>query len=144
MPKGGLPLSSFEEDRFSATVQASDQARKLSLAGVAIVWLFAGPFFRDTNEARPSDLLFFAGGLLSVALALDLAQMVTRALMLDYTYNKFEARPDVQEALRRDEDPQVYDLGRVHTYTYALFLAKLLALGSGYFLIIFYFATQAF
>jgi hypothetical protein len=143
MPGDGLPLSTFEQDRFNATVQASDQARKLGLAGVAIVWLFAGPFFKDPTQTRPSDLLFVAGGLLSLALALDLAQLVTRGLMLDYTYNKFEARPDVQEALRRDEDPQIYDLGRVHTYTYALFLAKLLALGSGYLLIIAYFASQA-
>jgi hypothetical protein len=65
---------------------------------VAIVRLFAGPFFKDQTQTRPSSLLFRAGGLLSLALALDLAHLVTTGLMLDYNYNKFEARPDIQRS----------------------------------------------
>jgi len=51
------------------------QARKLSLAGVAIVWLFAGPFFQGKVGQAPGNVLYFAGAALSLAMALDLAQL---------------------------------------------------------------------
>jgi hypothetical protein len=145
MAEGGYPLSQFQRDRSDATKAASDQARNLGLAGIAIVWLFAGPFFKGADTSKPSDLLFFAGAMLSLSLALDLGQLVARALMLDNAYNRTERLPDIREAIANDEDPQVGDVGKgIHRVTRTLFFAKMVGLALGYGAILLFFFIKAF
>jgi hypothetical protein len=107
--------------------------------------LFAGPFFKGADTSKPSDLLFFAGAMLSLSLALDLCQLVARALMLNSAYNKTEKLPEVREAIDNDEDPQVDDVGEgVHRVTRKLFLAKMVGLALGYGAILLFFLIKAF
>jgi hypothetical protein len=139
----GWRLSEFENDRFDATKAASDQARNVALAGLAIVWLFAGPYFQGTNAQSPGPIVYIAGGALSLALALDLTQLVVRALMMNAAYNRTEKLPEVQA--HWDEDPVVADLGPgVHKWSSRLWKAKMAALAVGYAMILVFFLHKIF
>jgi hypothetical protein len=142
---GGYTLSDFQQERFEATVAASDQVRKVALAGLAIVWLFSSAFFQGTAQDGPGTLVFIAGGLLSLTLALDIAQLVTRAMTLNASYNKTEDKPEIKAALANDEDPQVDDVGKkVEQRTKPLFIGKIITLGLGYLCILIFFLTKIF
>ena len=141
-----MHLSDLEKERFSATKAASDQARPLALAGIAIVWLFAGPFFRDAkgSEAHaPPGVLILAAGAFSVSLALDLMQLAIRAVMLDAIYSDREASDAAQEAIRNGTDPQVQELGSsLATITRWFWGLKLVALVLGYFCVVGFFVAR--
>jgi hypothetical protein len=139
----GLTLSALQDKRFEATKAASEQARTLALAGVGIVWLFAGPFFQSGSGKHPSNVLFFAGGALALALALDLFQLLARALLIERSYNKQEQRADVQAAMLRHEDPGVEDVGSaLRIVTRLFFLLKFTSLAAGYVAILVFFAHK--
>ena len=78
-------LSDLGDMKLAASTMASNQARNLGLAGLGIVWLFAGPFFTGSGD-RPDAVLFWAGAALAAALAFDLAQLVARTVVLEVVY----------------------------------------------------------
>lgn len=139
----GLTLATLDQLRREAAKAASDQVRTLALAGLAIVWLFTGPFFTRGTADRPDWTLFLAAAALALALTLDFAQLATRALMMDYAYSKVEERPDVQEALAAGREPIVDDIGiGLRWITFSFFVAKTAALGSGYLVVFGYFVFR--
>lgn len=75
-------LEWLEDKRLEATVQASNQARNLAVAGVAAVWLFSSEYFLHGKGSKPAGSLLIAGGLFAFALGLDLIQLAIRALGL--------------------------------------------------------------
>jgi hypothetical protein len=133
-----MKLSELGLMKFEASKAASDQARSLALAGLAIVWLFAGPFFTK-GEEKPPDSLFVAGGLLAIALALDLLQLVVRTVALEVSYQATERKADVVV-----DDPLVSETPGVNVATAVFFYLKMLALVVGYGFVVGYFGTKAF
>jgi hypothetical protein len=131
-------LSDLANLKFEASKMVSDQARNLALAGLAIVWLFAGPFFVGESGQKPEAVLFWAGAALAGALALDLAQLVARTVVLQVIYVR---RRDA--ASDDDDDPVVEDYGPLNWITGLLFYAKIAALSLGYLCILAYFIQAA-
>lgn len=133
-----MKLSKLDEVRREASVTASTQARTLAVAGLAVVWLFAGPFFQEPGSDRPSNMLFIAGAALSLALALDLTQLFLRVTFLNLAYSSAEKAG--QAELKSGKDPEVVDLGKALTVvTTGLFYAKAVPLAAGYVLILIFF-----
>lgn len=138
-----MKLSELEAVVSDVSASASTQARTLSVAGLALVWLFAGPFFqREAGATRPPTLLLVAGAGLSLSLALDLAQLYLRTSFLNYTLHARER--SAQEDLRQGVDPDAGDLGgAVWSVTTFLFFAKAVPLLATYALILIFFVRAA-
>jgi hypothetical protein len=136
-----VKLSELDELRVTASTAASTQARTLAVAGLALVWLFAGPFYqRTTGAVRPSKLLLLAGALLALAIALDLIQLYARTALLGAAFTRREKDPAVQKELEAGNDPTVTDLGAsVNIISAIFFYAKALPLAAGYGLIFAFF-----
>lgn len=134
-----MKLSELNTLNGEVSSTASTQARTLALAGLALVWLFAGPFFLATPEAaRPSRLLFVAGGLLALSLALDLVQLYARAGLLHAAFRSQQTK--LQSALKKGEDPETGSLGpHLQKVTAVLFYAKAIPLAIGYVLVLTFF-----
>lgn len=137
-----MKLSQLNTLNGEVSANASTQARTLALAGLALVWLFAGPFFLQSPQAsRPSRLLFAAGGLLALSLALDLVQLYARAGLLNSAFTR--AQSELQADLAAGRDPDVGSLGRrIQTVTVVLFYVKAVPLGIGYLLVLLFFVIQ--
>lgn len=133
-----MKLSELALMKFEASQAASGQVRSLSLAGLVIVWLFAGPFFTGEADETPSSLLFAAGIALTAALAFDVLQLVSRTALLEFAYWRANAgsEPDV--------DPVVKDTPGNNLVTGFFFYAKALGLAAGYACIVAFFVTKAF
>jgi len=73
-----MKLSDYRETYYEFTRIASDVSRKLSFAGIALVWLFkieSSPIPKIPNE------LVFPTGLLALSLALDLLQYIAGSVI---------------------------------------------------------------
>ena len=125
---------------FSAT--ASTQARTFSFAGLALVWLFAGPFFqREEGAVEPAGTLFVAGVCFAASLGLDLAQLYIRAGLTNAAFHREQLR--LQAQVKAQEDPQTGNLGRALSLSTAiLFYMKAVPLLVGYVLILVFFARS--
>ena len=138
-----MNLSELGEWKRDASEKASAQLRSLALAGLAVVWLFAGPFFKGTVPDKPDKALFVAGALLIVALAFDVLQMVARTLILDVVYDRVEKTPEAQAALAAGEDIEVTGVGEwLNLITGALFYLKVVTLAVGYGFIVAFFVIS--
>lgn len=122
-----MKLSELAAMKFEASKAASDQARTLALAGLAVVWLFAGPFLQLEEETQPSQSLLGAGAAFAVALGLDLFQLVTRTIALELNYQFKNRRLDPTHP-----DPEVPDTRGVNLWTGIFFYLKIVALVVGY------------
>ena len=88
-----MKLSELNKLNGEVSASASTQSRTLALAGLAVIWLFAGPFFlREQDATRPAGLLFIAGGLFALSLALDLVQLYARAGLLNAAFEREQRR----------------------------------------------------
>jgi hypothetical protein len=132
-----MRLSQLAQMKFEASVAASGQVRSLSLAGLLIVWLFAGPFFRGDDSKAPSWLLYAAAIALTVGLALDVLQLVSRAALLEFAYRR------ANTGTSADEDPIVAETPGNNVVTASFFYAKAAALAVGYGFIVAFFVTSA-
>lgn len=131
-----MRLSELADWKFQASKAASDQARALALAGIGIVWLFAGPFFTGDVDDQPARSLWFAGAFLALALALDLAQLVSRTVLLEISYQLANRASNQDE-----EDPVVTETPWVNKVSGFFFYCKALALCLGFGGIVYYFWT---
>jgi hypothetical protein len=127
----GIRLRQLQQDRFDATKAASDQTRTLALAGLAVVWLFAGPYFLGGSKDKPSGWLFAAGALFGATLIVDLIQLVVRATMLDVIYSRREAQVAQKTGSRAVDDPVVNVGTELRWVTLVLFYAKAISLAVG-------------
>ncbi|WGY03337.1 hypothetical protein QI633_06135 [Nocardioides sp. QY071] len=134
-----MKLSELATWRFEASKAASDQARTLALAGLGIVWLFAGPFYTGKGDTSPSSALQLAGAALALGLALDLAQLVGRTIALEVNY-----RRENREADPAEDDPTVSGTPGVALISGLFFYLKVVALCVGYGAIVLYFARATF
>jgi len=134
-----VKLSELNKLNGEISASASGQSRTLALAGLGIVWLFAGPYFlHDEKASRPSELLFAAGGLLALSLALDLIQLYARAGLLNAAFKREQHR--LQHELRKTTDPDTKNLGpALQRVTEILFYAKACPLLAGYVLVLAFF-----
>jgi hypothetical protein len=139
-----MKLSELGEWKKDASEKASSQVRALAFGGLAIVWLFAGPFFEGVSKDRPDRALFIAAAALVLALAVDLVQIVARTLILDIVYSRRERSSDAQAALDKGKDPDVTNIGPwLNRITGGLFYIKVLALAVAYGCISVFFVSVA-
>lgn len=136
-----MNLDEFEQSRFEASVAASTQARTLALGGLALVWLFAGDFFLERTNSKPSSLLAAAGALFAFCLLADLTQLFVGWALLERAFNRAEradeARPPAEPA------PKFVDAGpAVAKWTVRIFVAKFGLLAGGYAVVAVYFAVR--
>lgn len=73
-----MKLNEYRETYYEFSGKASDTARGLAFAGIAVVWVFRVDGSGDVATMLPADLLR-ALGMLVAALALDLMQYVVAA-----------------------------------------------------------------
>jgi formate hydrogenlyase subunit 3/multisubunit Na+/H+ antiporter MnhD subunit len=133
-------LDEFESARSNASVAASTQARTLAVAGLALVWLFAGDFFLRRTNSKPSVLLAIAGVCLVLCLLADVTQLFVRWALLERGFTRAEARA----AARHPADtPEFEDVGSaVKSATVPIFVSKFVLLAAGYVVLAVYFASR--
>jgi hypothetical protein len=120
-----MDLADIRSTYDAASAKASDIARQLAFAGVAIVWLFSGATV--TNDVlRISDQLLAAGFFLVLALALDLLHAIYRAVAWGI-YGRYLER----HRRHTDVDAPAW----INWPSIALFAGKLAAVAVAYFLI---------
>lgn len=73
-----MTLQAYRDAYYEYSGKASDIARQLGFAGIAVIWLFKTNGAEDGYYTLDSDL-FRAGFLIVVALSLDLLQYVVSA-----------------------------------------------------------------
>jgi hypothetical protein len=136
VPAGDSPvrLSVLDDWIFEASEKASTQGRALAIAGIAAVWLFAGPFFLNKQDEEPSALLVWAGASFALVLAVDAMQLIARTALLERAYQRANRHSDP-----KDKDPVVTDTGSLNPSTATFFYAKFLPLFAGYVLLIVFF-----
>jgi formate hydrogenlyase subunit 3/multisubunit Na+/H+ antiporter MnhD subunit len=135
-----LNLDEFEEERFNASVAASNQGRTLALAGLGFVWLFASDFFLKRTGAHPSGLLAASGVALALTLLLDVSQLYVRWATLEHAFNAAER---AAEGRPQDDDPEFEDMTPApRRWTVPLFHAKFACLFLGYALLAVYLAAR--
>jgi hypothetical protein len=117
----------------AASAKASDVARQLAFAGVAIVWLFNGTALGDYGLRLASDLRW-PGALLVLSLLLDFLHAAYQAALWGVVH-----RTNEKAGKTRNIDVSVFALWPV----VGLFWAKLVLLGAGYVLLASYFVQRA-
>lgn len=135
-----MNLEEFEKVRGAASVAASNQARTLSIGGLGLVWLFAGDFFLERTNSKPSAWLAVAGTCLALCLLIDAAQLFTRWALLESAFNAAENQA---QGRAREDDPPFENVGRrVSYWTVRMFIVKFASLGLGYCVLALYFALK--
>jgi hypothetical protein len=119
-----MDLADVQHTYEVASAKASDIARQLAFAGVAIVWLFSGA--TSTDQLRVTGRLLAAGLFLVIALALDLFHVVYRAAAWGIYGRVLERRGG-----SRDVDAPAW----INWPSIGLFSGKLVALVIAYVLI---------
>ena len=134
-----MKRSELRDERNRTSKAASDQARTLALAGLAVVWLFVADFFvGKPSSAHPSNWLTTAGALFALALLFDFLQLLLRAISLYVVYRGAERRtPDMTE------DPDIPTVGFwPNRVTMAPFFFKSACLLAGYGVLAYYFFSR--
>jgi hypothetical protein len=127
-----MDLADVQNTYEVASAKASDIARQLAFAGVAIVWLFSGTTSTD-DQLRVTGRLLAAGFFLVIALALDLLHAVYRAAAWGIYGRVLERRGRI-----RDVDAPAW----INWPSIGLFSGKLAALVIAYVLIGLYLAQR--
>lgn len=140
-----MKLRELDKLRQEVSGTASAQVRTLALGGLAVVWLFAAPFFQGIQGARtPSWILSTAGGFFAVSLVLDVIQLYVRSSIVQYRY--WRAESDLEKVATDEtvmDDCEVEDVGSALTWATAiLFYAKGVAVGLGFAYLLFYFVSE--
>lgn len=107
-----------------ASAKASDIARQLAFAGIAIVWLFSGATTGATDGLRVPDGLLAAGFVLVLMLSLDFLHAVYRAGAFAAYARYLEWKTAAQD---NDGAP-----AWIHWPSIVLFWGKLIALAVAY------------
>ena len=123
-----MKLSDLRSDYYELSGKASDVARGLAFAGIAVIWIF-----KTGSDVAPRlrPELLPPIGLLSLGLAMDLLQYAYAAAAM-----AIYARRKEKQLVRLTEDPD-FDLPRQLNWpTLTFFWGKLLCIGAAYALIV--------
>lgn len=118
-----MDLADYRQTYYDASGKASDNARNLALAGLAIVWIFRTG---DTNPLLPRTLLTPLV-LLAAALASDLAQYVAGTLVWGIYYSHLERKFN-----GRDPDPGFRHPRVLNWPALLFFWLKIVLVGAAY------------
>lgn len=138
-----MKLSALNDLRESSSATASGLVRNLALAGLATVWLFAGPFFQGQQATKPADALYTAGALLVGGLVVDVLQFYAKSTIVQFHFWAAQRTADrVTPAGDPLDDYDVEDLGGALTWvTGVLFYCKGLLVAAGFVALLSYFAA---
>ena len=127
-----MKLSEYKEDYDALTGKASDVARQLSFAGIAIVWIFRSG---EGAGATLGKMLLLALGLFAGSLLFDLLHYVIASVIWGHFHRKEEKKlTDVAD----DPDltaPRYYNWPAI-----CLFILKLAAVSAGYICLVWFLA----
>ncbi len=126
-----MKLSKLKEDYNYHTTKASDVARQLAMAGLAIVWIFK---IGDGNKIKIPDDLLYPLGMFALALSLDLLQYIVASIILGRFYKKNEQRYKATSEDPELEVPQWHDMVPLIPY-----ILKFFMIFTGYIFILKYF-----
>ena len=121
-----MSLSAVRETYYEASGKASDIARQLAFAGIAVLWILSGATLSRTGGLRVTDDLLRVGFCLVLALVLDLLQYVYRSIAWGVYARYLE-----KHAITKVEAPDW-----INRPTIGLFGLKLIALGAAYALLL--------
>jgi len=139
-------LDKLNEIKDSRSTKASDVARQLGFAGIALVWVFKTAA-QDT-PVIPAEL-YLPGALIMVGLALDLLQYAVTTGALQYLFRKKERELrkkvsadnpglDLEKRLKLVREKEFTIPYEVNWAASLFFWGKILAISSGYvFLVVF-------
>jgi hypothetical protein len=129
-----MKLSEFRADYYELSAKASDVARSLAFAGIAVIWIF-----KTGSDAAPHlrPELLPPTALLSLGLAMDLLQYAYAAAALGIF-----ARTKEKRLSSLTEDPELDAPRQMNWPTLTFFWGKLFCIGAAYALIVRYIITQ--
>ncbi|HZN68741.1 MAG TPA: hypothetical protein VFB66_25910 [Tepidisphaeraceae bacterium] len=130
-----MKLANARADRDTFTSKASELARQLALAGIAIVWIFKTD--KPDGPSVPRDLLTPTLFII-VALALDFLHYVYGGAAWSFFHWKKEQREKV------DEDAEFKAPTPINWPTNVFYWGKLIAVGVAYALLLRYVYRQLF
>lgn len=125
-----MKLSDYRETYYEFSGKASDVARNLAFAGIALVWIFKTS--DSPNPKIPKDLIL-PTGLLAITLAFDLFQyVVATSIWGFFQWNEERKLEDI------NEDPEL-DAPPCFKWPQITFFAlKLISVASAYVLLVLY------
>lgn len=94
-----MKLKDYRETYYLHSGKASDIARQLGFAGIALIWAFKIQIV-EGNYYLPPDL-FLAGILIVIGLALDLLQYVSATIIWG-SYSRYQERRRVKPETKLD------------------------------------------
>lgn len=121
-----MKLAGFRADYYKLSGKASDVARKLAFAGIAIVWIFRAG--EGSNFKVPHGLLLPLF-VFAITLALDLLHYVAGAIIWGVFCR-------VKECAGVAEDEELDAPPWLNYPTLVFFWGKILGIGTGYFFLI--------
>jgi len=130
-----MKLDNYKQDYYWFSGKASDVARQLSFAGIALVWIFKSttPSGLSLPKCLLWPALFFGIGLFT-----DLFQYVTGAVIWGFFYRHHEQKnPDDPTY-----NPDLYAPNWLHIPITLFFWGKLTAIMAGYYFLIKYLITE--
>lgn len=130
----GKPLNEYLDDFYEASGKVSEICRNLSLAGIAVVWLFKNP--EKDPTLFPKELILPLFFILS-ALALDFLQYVCSAVLTKQFHRKNEKLLQAKQLSKADANDLNYPLSREYAVWF-FFIAKILCMVFGYILLLMY------
>lgn len=86
-----MRLATARQTYFDSTAKASDIARQLAFAGIALIWVFSGAKNGNDVAAMPERLLN-AGFWLCLSLAFDFLQYVVKAAVWGFWHRSLEKK----------------------------------------------------
>jgi len=128
-----LKLSEYKQDYDALTGKASDVARQLSFAGIAIVWIFRSG---EGTVVKLPVLLVIALTLFGVALLFDLLHYVVASAIWGW-FHKQEER----KISRPAEDPELDAPGWYNRPAIIFFTLKIAAVIVGYVVMLVFLST---
>ena len=119
-----MRLSDYKKDYYWYSGKASDVARSVAFAGVAIIWIFR---IAGEKGPQPPETLLLPLALLAAGLVLDLLQYIWGAATWGFFHRYHEAKLEDPKL-----DPPLDHSEKLAWPMHALFVLKLVAVLAGY------------
>lgn len=118
-----MNLDKVHEEYGLATAKASEVARQLAFAGIAVVWLFSGASAEPGESLTIKGTLLWAGLFLVLCLAFDFLHAAYRAA----SWGIWARRRELQHRYEDEDAP-----GWMHYPSIGFFWGKLVLIGAAY------------
>ena len=124
-----MKLSKFKEDSYWFSAKASDIARQLAFAGIAIIWIFK---VTDRDILNIPDALVLPTILFSISLACDLLQYITGTIIWSIFHRCHEKKSET------GTDPEITASPYLNYPNWILFALKIMLVFWAYIEILIY------